>query len=154
MTQEDHLQQLAAKRKGVPVSHGAYVFGRETSTHAIWRGMLARCGNTKSKDYHRYGAIGVKVCDRWKLFENFLADMGERPKNLQLDRFPDVNGDYEPINCRWASLSEQQLNKRSTKKYLCGGEELTPSQIALKLDMSRALVSYHIKRGRYVYTGV
>ena len=79
----------------------------------IWRTMKARCGNPKSQSYKHYGGRGIKVCDRWtESFSNFLSDMGERPNpELQIDRINN-DGDYTPSNCRWATRSEQQLNKR------------------------------------------
>lgn len=74
--------------------------------------MLTRCTNTKQQSYAKYGAKGVKVCERWSVFENFLADMGERPEGMTLDRINPF-GNYEPGNCRWASVAEQATNKRA-----------------------------------------
>lgn len=87
-------------------THGEYFGGKESSEHAIWRGMIARCNNPNSKSYPRYGAVGITVCDRWKSFSNFLADMA----GATLDRM-DPFGNYEPTNCCWVSLSDQQKNK-------------------------------------------
>lgn len=78
--------------------------------------MKRRCYNPKSCEYHRYGARGVSVCQRWlDSFENFLADMGECPPGLTLDRFPDKNGNYRPGNVRWATPAEQTQNRDITK---------------------------------------
>jgi hypothetical protein len=73
--------------------------------------MKARCGNPNHKDYLRWGAKGVKVCERWMSFANFLEDMGVRPHATSIDRFPDRHGNYEPGNCRWATTVEQEHNK-------------------------------------------
>ncbi len=73
--------------------------------------MIQRCTNPNSPDYPRWGGKGIKVCERWLKFENFLADMGEKPyPDFSIDRYPDKQGNYEPSNCRWATRSEQQRN--------------------------------------------
>lgn len=73
--------------------------------------MIKRTTNPKHKSWDRYGGRGILVCRRWVLsFEDFLADMGERPKDMTLDRI-DNAGNYEPANCRWATDSEQRSNK-------------------------------------------
>ena len=74
--------------------------------------MNARCHNPKHKSFKDYGGRGIKVCDRWKTFENFYEDMGERPIGMTLDRFPDQNGNYEKSNCRWATRRQQTHNRR------------------------------------------
>lgn len=73
--------------------------------------MRSRCHNRNVPDFVRYGGRGIRVCERWDAFENFLADMGEPPKGMTLDRI-DVNGDYTPDNCRWLSRAGQNRNKR------------------------------------------
>jgi hypothetical protein len=105
---------------GVPLAHGHYSNGVMSPTYQSWRNMIQRCTNPGSLRWQRYGGRGVTVCERWRAFENFLADMGERPPNpvgwakrrglYSLDRI-DNDGDYEPGNCRWATLCEQRANR-------------------------------------------
>lgn len=89
--------------------------GKRSGTYTSWRSMMDRCNNPSKDNYKWYGGRGVTVCERWENFENFLADMGERPSNMTLDR-KDPYGNYEPDNCRWATTAEQGANKR--KKIL------------------------------------
>lgn len=81
-----------------------------------WKAMLERCRNPSAPNFRLYGGRGIRVCDRWlgdEGFSNFLADMGERGKGLTLDRI-DVDGDYNPENCRWADAKAQSSNRRNT----------------------------------------
>ena len=84
----------------------------KTPGYTSWQAMKQRCYYPKHKDYANYGGRGITVCDRWQnSFANFIADMGERPKGLTLER-RDTNGNYEPTNCYWATASEQMINRR------------------------------------------
>ena len=80
-------------------------------TYVTWQGMLNRCRNENVKSFKDYGALGVTVCKRWYRFENFYADMGERPVSMTLDR-KNPFGNYEKRNCKWATRSEQARNTR------------------------------------------
>ena len=92
--------------------HGWY----GTATHRSWSAAKNRCTNPNNHAYDNYGGRGNKMCDRWlESFENFLVDMGEKPQNLSLDRI-DNDGNYEPNNCRWATKSQQNSNRRKSKK--------------------------------------
>lgn len=88
-----------------------------TRTYVSWQGMRNRCENPSNADYENYGGRGIEVCDRWTVFENFVADMGDRPARKSLDRI-DNNGNYEPANCRWATASEQRRNQRKRSELI------------------------------------
>jgi len=86
---------------------------RPSLTYVTWQAMKTRCLNPKADNYAAYGGAGITVCARWLVFENFLADMGERPSRAySIDRFPNNAGNYEPDNCRWATASQQRRNQR------------------------------------------
>jgi len=82
-----------------------------TPTYQCWADMKTRCDNPQNPSYQFYGGRGITYCKAWNLFSNFYRDMGDRPDGLSLDRV-DNNGPYELANCRWATRSEQNLNKR------------------------------------------
>lgn len=141
MTPEARARWMAAR-----VKHGAYAGNKESSEHAIWRGMHARCSRPTAKDYARYGGRGVSVCSEWSDFETFLRDMGPRPSPAHsLDR-EDNDGPYSPGNCRWATRSEQQSNKRNTKRWTFQGRTMCESHWAAELGISKELANY---RGRH-----
>lgn len=102
-------------------SHGEAGRNKNSSAcsteYRAWYHMKARCENIKDKDYKHYGGRGITICEEWGLYENFLMDMGRRPYKTSLDRI-DNNGNYEPKNCRWATQSQQVLNRRKIPKRI------------------------------------
>lgn len=99
-----------ANSRGNTRTHG---FARKIPEYAVWAKMKDRCGNPSAKDYHRYGGRGIAVCQRWRDdFALFLADMGRRPSDQHsIDRI-DNSGNYEPGNCKWSTVAEQNSNRR------------------------------------------
>lgn len=92
-------------------------------TYVSYHSMLQRCTNPKASRYARYGGRGIKVCDRWlESFENFLADMGDRPDGLTLERIDNEKG-YEPGNCKWATHEEQSANTSKCRSITVGKVE-------------------------------
>ncbi|PXF50561.1 MAG: hypothetical protein C4B57_11970 [Deltaproteobacteria bacterium] len=92
--------------------------GKPSPTYYSWKNMRQRCQNPNNPRFKDWGGRDIRVCNRWKDFSNFLADMGERPKDKTLDRI-DNNGNYEPGNCRWTTLEGQIQNRRN--QYLFVG---------------------------------
>jgi hypothetical protein len=103
--------------------HGHSTREYKSPTYRSWLSMIDRCCNSNNPKYEYYGGRGIKVCDRWKEFTNFLNDMGKRPSlKVSIDRYPDKNGNYELENCRWSSDIDQQRNMRSNDLITYNGE--------------------------------
>lgn len=110
-------------RRDVMTKHGCNRKSARTSEYSIWMGMLRRVRGTGGSDSTRlYFDRGITVCDRWMKFENFLADMGRRPSQRHsIDRINN-DGNYEPGNCRWATPTQQNLNRRMSRKNTSGSK--------------------------------
>lgn len=115
-----------------------------TTTHAIWVQMRRRCQNPKCGNYSRYGGRGIRVCERWDSFENFLADMGERPLGMSIER-RDNDGNYEPDNCYWATFEEQNNNRRNVELIEFSGKSLSLRQWSRELGIAHGTL--YTRRG-------
>ena len=114
-------------------------------TYNCWRNMKARCQNPKNHKYPVYGGRGITVCARWNTFANFYADMGQCPDGMSIDRI-DNNGNYEPANCRWATVEQQMSNQNTNTMLTHNGETKTVSQWARELGMHRTTILQRIYR--------
>jgi len=108
----------------------------DTPEWRAWHGMFDRCYRASYVHYHNYGGRGISVCQRWHgSFENFFADMGQRPgPKYSLDRI-DTNGNYEPDNCRWATATQQNLNQRRTVMLTYNGVTLPLVEWAIEVGI-------------------
>lgn len=123
-----HLKSGGVKSCGCSTNNRTH--GRcNTRTYNIWAGMIQRCTDKNSNNYRNYGARGITVCNRWKRFEKFYADMGEAPEGMQLDRVNNNKG-YSKSNCRWASRVVQCNNRRDNVKISIFGKTKTAAQWA------------------------
>lgn len=150
---------FACIRNGTTTSCGCYlneIRGKASIKHSMskskehkaWKHIKERCFNPNSKFYYNYGGRGISMCDRWKnSFENFLADMGYAPSSKHsIDRI-DVNGNYEPGNCRWATDKQQGQNKRITYYITYGGRTKSTCEWENLLGLRRGRLRAAYKRG-------
>lgn len=121
--------------------HGGY----GTPTYQSWRRMKERCLNPENGSYPRYGGRGVTVCERWMSFKNFLADMGERPKGMTLER-RDNDGNYEPDNCVWATPKQQARNRSDNRVITFQGETMILSDWADRTGISFGTLSGRLNK--------
>ena len=143
----DHLTNAKIKscgclRQDTSTKHGM----SHTSTYRIWKGMIQRCHNNKAPGYSNYGDRGILVCDRWKKFENFFADMGERPEGMSIERI-DNDGNYEPSNCKWVTKKEQERNKRNNRLITYQGATKTLAEWAELSGVNYNTLQKRLKTG-------
>jgi hypothetical protein len=113
----------------------------------VWSKVKARCSQPNRKDWYRYGGRGIKVCERWSSFKNFFADMGPRPSpKHSIDRINN-NGNYEPSNCRWATLREQCNNRRSNRILKIAGEKITLKNASRKYNICHDVLQKRLNAG-------
>ena len=121
--------------------HGACAGGKQSKEYMAWRDMIQRCCNPKSRSFSNYGGRGIKVCDNWKTFEGFFADMGMCPPTHSLDRFDPDKG-YFKGNCHWGTWGDQALYKRTGGTQLISYQGLTlaPSEWSKRLGIPYATI--------------
>ena len=129
-------------RVGLP-THGM----TDTPTWISWMAMVQRCTDEKCKNYKRYGARGIKVCERWLDFRSFFADMGLRPSGTSLDRFPNKCGNYEPGNCRWATFKQQARNQKSNRLLTFGDLTLPLAEWAERAGIKSSTLRTRLRDG-------
>jgi hypothetical protein len=136
------------KQKKYCHSHGY----SKTAIYSRWKNMLSRCEDPNHINFNDYGGRGIKVCERWHNFENFLADMGNpftdnKSKALQIDRINN-NGNYEPGNCRWVTPRENCNNRRNNVLITWNNRTLTLVQWSRETGIPRDTLSHRIKSSR------
>lgn len=109
--------------------------------------MIQRCTNQRATGFCYYGGRGITVCDRWQSFKAFVNDMGEQPSpRWSIDRI-DVNGNYEPSNCRWLTMKAQQLNRRNNRRITLEGRTQTVKEWCVELGINEELFRGRLKIG-------
>lgn len=135
-------------------THGETKGRSPTPEYRVWLAMKARCTNPKDKNFARYGGRGIAICDRWLDgedgkggYECFLADMGRRQSlEYQIDRIDNEQG-YSPENCRWATPTQQQRNRRDTIRVVLAGETLALADACDKVGVRYMMVRDRVYRG-------
>lgn len=130
------------KRRERTTTHGYH----GTKTYRAWKSMMARCETASASHFEYYGGRGIKVCERWHRFENFIEDMGECPPEMSLDRI-DTNGNYEKTNCRWATREQQCNNKRDNHNLTWNGKTHTLKQWSTILGINYSTIRARVNRG-------
>jgi hypothetical protein len=118
----------------------------DSPTWKTWKSMLDRCELRAHKSFKDYGGRGIRVCDSWRTYENFVADMGARPDGMQLDRVDNSKG-YEPGNCRWSTPKQNCNNRRSSRYLEFKSERRTVAQWARSSGMSPSTLFKRLEDG-------
>lgn len=119
----------------------------ELPEYQVWKGMLKRCERKNHRAFANYGGRGITVCDRWKSFVAFYEDMGKRPSLEHTLERKDVNGHYEPGNCKWATIKEQNRNTRNTIRVTYEGRKVALADLVEELGLSRSVVKMRLQYG-------
>lgn len=117
-----------------------------TRVYGIWKHIITRCTNRRAKAFPRYGGKGVKVCSRWRSFQNFYADMGDPPSRIHSIDRRDNDGDYTPENCRWATPVQQQNNTSRNVKISINGRTQTLAEWCRELRLNYSTVHARLRK--------
>lgn len=144
LKREENINRLTKNGRAINKKHT----GEYNSYHA----MIQRCTNPNNDRYKNYGGRGIKVCERWlNSFDNFLEDMGKKPtEKHSIDRFPNVNGNYEPINCRWGTQEQQYRGMTKNRWISLNGEYMIISDFCRKINKPLSYVHYYLKRSKTI----
>jgi len=124
--------------------------GKPSPEYAAWMMIIQRCRNPKCHAYRNYGGRGIRVCDRWLKFVNFIEDVGLRPSDSHsIDRI-DNDGNYEPNNVRWATMKEQCRNRRTNHNITHNGRTMCMRDWAVEKGMSHELLWWRIRHWKDV----
>ena len=134
------IPSIPQPRMGRPKRHGM----SQSTTYMSWEAMIQRCFDPKHVSYHGYGGRGVTVCDRWRKYDDFFADMGERPAGLMLTRI-DKNKPYSKDNCKWGTHKDVARNGRKSVSVTAFGET---KSIAEWAEDPRCMVTYAVLKSR------
>lgn len=139
--------QFIQGQRGLTFKHGQSAgAGNRTSTYSSWDSMKQRCLNPNHRSYHNYGGRGITICEQWLTFENFLADMGQRPENTWLER-RDNNKGYTPENCYWATPSQQNRNTRRNHYVEHNGQRKLVVEWAEESGINKGALLMRIRKG-------
>lgn len=139
-----HTTSCGCAKLDIVTKHG----GRKLKEYSIWIGIRQRCEKPGVSGYERYGGRGIRVCDRWKVFENFLADMGRIPSPDHTIERVDNDGDYQPSNCRWATRQEQSQNTVRNVFVEIDGDLVCMTEAARRLGVPYETMRWRIRSGK------
>lgn len=133
---------------------------RWVTEYRAWQGMKDRCYNPNCKGYKNYGGRGIKVCDRWFEYSNFLEDMGRKPTSKHTLERVNNNGDYDPLNCAWRLRKWQSRNRRNVKMTVAKAREVrmqfnkgyTQKDLAIEFDVSLSVIKGITRTVKRTYT--
>jgi hypothetical protein len=150
MTPADHArnQALSERNRERCTKHGFSPRGQRMPEYMVWVGIKTRCYNKNDHNYQKYGARGIQMCERWRdSFPNFLEDMGRRPSDDHSIERIENSGNYEPGNCRWATVEEQANNRRSSRIIEFNGHRRTLAQWARSTGLSQDALYMRLHKG-------